>query len=80
MIDPPLRSFGPHGAEGGVRDGGRRTMASFGEGVFQGRDDKAACKTGFAEPDLGFGGVDVDVYAFGIAGKEQGDGGVAITA
>ncbi len=55
-------------------------MASFGEGVFQGRDDKAACKTGFAEPDLGFGGVDVDVYAFGIAGKEQGDGGVAITA
>ncbi len=55
-------------------------MTSFGQRMFQGRDDQAACKAGFAESNLGFGRVDVDVYAFGVARQEQGDGGVAVAA
>ena len=46
-------------------------MPRPGQGVAQRRHHQPAGGVGFAEPDLGLGGVDVDVHALRVAGQEQ---------
>ena len=55
-------------------------MPGLGQRVTQRRDDQPARDPWLAEPDLGLGGMYVDVHPLRRAVDEEGDGGVPVTA
>ena len=72
LIDRRLRGFGAQGAQGRPGHGGRGAVSGPGQRVAQRRDDQPAHQTGVAEPNLGLGGVDVDVDKVGRAADKKG--------
>ena len=64
-----------HGVGG---DGGGGAVAGGVQGVAQGADDQAAHQGRVAEPDLGLGGVDVDVHVQRVDVQEQDGGRVPV--
>ena len=48
------------------------------QGMPQPADNQRPHQRRIAEPDLGFGGVDVHIYQLRVAIHEQGNGGVAV--
>ena len=66
---------GPDGVERAGAAPGRSPVEGARQRVADGRDHEAAHQVGVAEPDLRFGGMDVDVDGAGPAGQEQGHDG-----
>ncbi len=80
LIYPRRGRFGPHRAQCCPCHSRGCAMPGFGERMAQPGNDQTACKSRIAEPDLGLGGMHIDIDQFRVAVNKQGRNRMAIPA